>query len=62
MATATTLMYKAADLVGSIFKKRTTTMRTRGQGMDVYGNRVDGNCLANTRVRKTTKQQSTRQR
>jgi hypothetical protein len=55
-------MYKAADLMGSIFQRRRTMMRTRGQGMDIYGNQVDGNHLANTRDRKTTKQQSTRQR
>ncbi len=61
-ATTTTLMYKDADLVGSIFMRRRMTMKTRVQGMDVYGNWVDGNRLANTRDRETTKQQSTRQR
>jgi hypothetical protein len=30
------------------------TMRTRGQGMDICGNWVEGYCLANTRARKTT--------
>ncbi len=28
-------------------------MRTRGQGMDVCGNRVDGYCLANMKAGKT---------
>jgi hypothetical protein len=46
-------LYKAADLVGSIFLRKRTTMRTRGQGMDVCGNQIDGYCLANTRDRKT---------
>jgi hypothetical protein len=55
-------LYKAADLVGSFFWRRRTGLRSRGQGIEVCGNWVDGYSLVNTRDGKTKMKQSTRQR